>query len=88
MGSYSIETNKLEIIGNKKAATSATFFVYGARAAFTLITLLIDYNVIFPVRIIAIPQLVPPFPIVDVVGFELIFWGIFSLFFSEFSSLL
>ena len=31
----------------------------------------IDYNVIIPVRLIAVPQLIPPFPIGDVVGIEL-----------------
>ena len=57
------------------------------RATPTLTILTIDYITIIPVRLIAIPQVVPPFPIADVVGFELIFWAIFSCNISEISTL-
>jgi hypothetical protein len=51
----------------------------GAMATPTLMLLLIDYNVIIRVRLIVVPQLVPPFPIADVVGFELKFFkGLFA----------
>ena len=49
--------------------------------------LLIDYVTIIPVRLIAIPQVVPPFPIADVVGFELILVLIFISNISEISTL-
>jgi len=49
--------------------------------------LLIDYVTITPVRLIAIPQVVPSFPIADVVGFELILVLIFISNISEISTL-
>ena len=58
------------------------------RATPTLILLLIVSNDIIQVRLIVIPQLVPPFPIVDVVGFELIFIAIFTCSISEISTLI
>jgi len=67
-----------------KSLKSAQF---GARATPTLMMLLIDYVTITPVRLIAIPQVVPSFPITDVVGFELILVLIFISNISEISTL-
>ena len=58
------------------------------RAGLTLLILLIDYKKNIPVRIIVVPPVVPPFPIADVVGFELIFRAIFSCVICEISTLI
>lgn len=42
----------------------------------TLMMLIIDHIEIIPARLMEIPHVVPPFPIIDVVGFELIFSAI------------
>lgn len=56
------------------------------RAGVTLNTLLIDYINIIPVRLIIVPPEIPPFPIGNVVGIELIFGGILFFIFSDIST--